>query len=170
MARWPSKAKSDWKLRPRAGSFQRKSLERGMFARAMACGLCWSWLWVACAGAAHMPATTTADTASNDNRHGLPLMLPLPIGVDHGRVSSGGPRHEGRLVLSGRGDAVGASRGSHWGAHTPDTGTRRTRCIRATPSPHVTRRRPERAPATVELAGPPVETRRGREHARAGDK
>src|SRR6266542_63081 len=150
MARWPSKAKSDWKLRPRAGSFQRKSLERGMFARAMACGLCWSWLWVACAGAAHMPA--------------------LPIGVDHGRVSSGGPRHEGRLVLSGRGDAVGASRGSHWGAHTPDTGTRRTRCIRATPSPHVTRRRPVRAPATVDLAEPPVETWREREHARAGDK
>src|SRR6266705_4194396 len=75
MARWPSKARSDWKLRPRAGSFQRKSLERGMFARALACGLCWSWLWVACAGAAHMPATTTANTARNDNRHGLPLML-----------------------------------------------------------------------------------------------
>src|SRR6266545_5566242 len=46
-----------------------------MFARVMACGLCWSWLWVASAGAAHMPATTTADTASNDNRHRLPLTL-----------------------------------------------------------------------------------------------
>src|SRR6266540_4118276 len=43
------------------------------------CGLCWSWLWVACAGAAHMLATTTADTASNDNRHGLPLTLTPPI-------------------------------------------------------------------------------------------
>jgi hypothetical protein len=41
----------------------------------MACGLCWSWLWVASAGATHRPATTTADTASNDNRHGLPLTL-----------------------------------------------------------------------------------------------
>src|SRR6266498_9607 len=93
MARWPSKAKSDWKLRRRAGSFQRKSLERGMFARAMACGLCWSWLWVACAGAAHMPATTTADTASNDNRHGLPLTLTPPI--------AGGPPTGGLRAAEG---------------------------------------------------------------------
>src|SRR6266540_2038315 len=137
MARWPSKARSDWKLRPRAGSFQRKSLERGMFARALACGLCWSWLWVACAGAAHMPTTTTADTASNDNRHG---------------------RRQQREPLGG--------------PHTPDTGdgdTEDTSHSRQ-PSPRVTRRRLMRAPATVDLAEPPVETRSGERTCRAGDK
>src|SRR6266508_2218969 len=125
MARWPSKARSDWKLRPRAGSFQRKSLERGMFARAMACGLCWSWLWVASAGAAHMPATTTADTARNDNRHGLPLTL-TPSDrewtIDVRAASSGGPRAEACLVRSGRGDTVGATRRGHWGTHPGDVG------------------------------------------------
>src|SRR6266496_606477 len=137
MARWPSKARSDWKLRPRAGSFQRKSLERGMFARAVAWGLCWSWLWVACAGAAHMPAATTADTARSDNRHGLPLTLtPSHREWTTDVRARGGPRPAAHRVLSGRGDAVGASRGSHSGSGTdsPETGTRRIPRIRASPS------------------------------------
>src|SRR6266568_9534634 len=80
MARLPRKARSDWKLRPRAGSFQRKSLDLGMCASALACGLCWSWLWVARAGAADMPATTRADTARTGNRHDRLLTLTTSVG------------------------------------------------------------------------------------------
>src|SRR6266511_5255381 len=144
-----------------------------MFARALACGLCWSWLWVACAGAAHMPTTTTADTASNDNRHGLPLTLTPPIASGpwtrgHRRASTGGLPGAQWSACRGRRQ----QREPLGGPHTPDTGdgdTEDTSHSRQ-PSPRVTRRRLMRAPATVDLAEPPVETRSGERTCRAGDK